>query len=482
MIDVVQRAKALVVNPLKVSQPVGAALAFLGLERAMPLEHGARGCAAFSKLFFMRHFREPIALQTTAMDVTTVVMGADENIVQALHTICTQHHPEVVGLITTGLTETQGADIAHSLKAFRSRYPEWAQVAVVPVSASDTLGCLETGYARALRAIIEELVPVGAAAANAKLPNQVNLLAPSMLTPGDIEALKSWVEAFGLTPIVVPDLADSLDGHLIHEGFSALTYGGATREQLANLNRAAATLVIGRSLDGAADALRARTGVPDYRFPHLTGLQSCDDFTLTLARLSGKAVPPAIERQRAQVLDAMVDSQFALGAARVAVAADPDLLAMLCDTLVGQGAEVIAAIGAAASPVLERLAARTVMVGDLEDLERQARARQAHLIVTNSHGVDIAARMGCGLLRAGYPLSDLAGAQARQWIGYRGTRQLLFDLVNALTLSRPAKRPYRSKLRQFAETPPRPAEATPQTAEAAPRPTLHYFAEERVER
>ena len=30
------------------------------------------------------------------------------------------------------------------------------------------------------------------------------------------------------------------------------------------------------------------------------------------------------------------------------------------------------------------------MVGDLEDLERQAYARQAHLIVTNSHGVDIA--------------------------------------------------------------------------------------------
>lgn len=480
MIDVVQRAKALVVNPLKVSQPVGAALAFLGLARAMPLEHGARGCAAFSKLFFMRHFREPIALQTTAMDVTTVVMGADENVVQALNTICTEHQPAVIGLITTGLTETQGADIVHSLKAFRSRYPDWAQVAVVPVSASDTLGCLETGYAQALRAIVEELVPLESASAATQRPNQVNLLVPSMLTPGDIEALKSWVEAFGLEPVVVPDLADSLDGHLIHEGFSALTYGGTTCEQLAQLNRAVATLVIGRSLDGVADALRTRTGVPDYRFPHLTGLQACDDFTVTLARLAGQAVPPSIERQRAQLLDAMVDSQFALGAARVAVAADPDLLAMLCDTLVGQGTEVIAAVSAAASPVLEQLAARTVMVGDLEDLERQARARQAHLIVTNSHGVDIAARLDCGLLRAGYPLGDLAGAQARQWIGYRGTRQLLFDLVNALTLSRPAKRPYRSKLRQFAETPSRPPEGTSPPAETASRPTIHLLAEERL--
>lgn len=474
MADVVQRAKALVVNPLKVSQPVGASLAFLGLARAMPLEHGARGCAAFNKLFFTRHFREPIALQTTAMDVATVVMGADENVVQALQTICARHAPEIIGLITTGLTETQGADVSRSLKAFRARYPEWNQVAIVPVSASDTLGCLETGYAHALRAIIEELAPTGVPHRPATRPTQVNLLAPSMLTPGDIEAIKAWVEAFGLVPVVLPDLADSLDGHLIGEGFSALTYGGTTREQLASLNQSVATLVIGRSLDAAADALRARTGVPDFRFAHLTGLRACDDFTFTLARLAGKAVPSGIERQRAQLLDAMVDSQFALGAARVAVAADPDLLAMLCDTLVGQGTEVIAAVGAAASPTLAQLAAQTVMVGDLEDLERQAYARQAHLIVTNSHGVDIAARLGCGLLRAGYPLNDLAGAQARQWVGYRGTRQLLFDLVNALTLSRPAKRPYRSKLRQFAEALPRPVEVSPQ-------PLIRLFPEERLE-
>ena len=474
MADVVQRAKALVVNPLKVSQPVGASLAFLGLARAMPLEHGARGCAAFNKLFFTRHFREPIALQTTAMDVATVVMGADENVVQALHTICARHAPEIIGLITTGLTETQGADVPRSLKAFRTRYPEWNQVAIVPVSASDTLGCLETGYAHALRAIIEELAPTGVPHRPATRPTQVNLLAPSMLTPGDIEAIKAWVEAFGLVPVVLPDLADSLDGHLIGEGFSALTYGGTTREQLASLNQSVATLVIGRSLDAAADALRARTGVPDFRFAHLTGLRACDDFTFTLARLAGKAVPSGIERQRAQLLDAMVDSQFALGAARVAVAADPDLLAMLCDTLVGQGTEVIAAVGAAASPTLAQLTAQTVMVGDLEDLERQAYARQAHLIVTNSHGVDIAARLGCGLLRAGYPLNDLAGAQARQWVGYRGTRQLLFDLVNALTLSRPAKRPYRSKLRQFAGASPRPVEVSPQ-------PLIRLFPEERLE-
>ena len=75
MAEITSRGKALTVNPLKISQPVGASLAFLGLARAMPLEHGARGCTSFNKLFFMRHFREPIALQTTAMEQVVTILG-----------------------------------------------------------------------------------------------------------------------------------------------------------------------------------------------------------------------------------------------------------------------------------------------------------------------------------------------------------------------------------------------------------------------
>ena len=68
MATIIHSHKALAVNPLKVSQPMGATLAFLGLARAIPLMHGAQGCTAFGKVFFANHFREPIPLQTTAMD------------------------------------------------------------------------------------------------------------------------------------------------------------------------------------------------------------------------------------------------------------------------------------------------------------------------------------------------------------------------------------------------------------------------------
>ena len=78
----------------------------------------------------------------------------------------------------------------------------------------------------------------------------------------DIEAIKEWVEAFGLRPVVVPDIGDSMDGHLIDKPYSPLTLGGAPLAEIATMGESIATLVIGRSIAAAADRLEARTGVP----------------------------------------------------------------------------------------------------------------------------------------------------------------------------------------------------------------------------
>ncbi|TXI75220.1 MAG: nitrogenase iron-molybdenum cofactor biosynthesis protein NifN, partial [Dechloromonas sp.] len=36
------------------------------------------------------------------------------------------------------------------------------------------------------------------------------------------------------------------------------------------------------------------------------------------------------------------------------------------------------------------------------------------------------------LMRAGFPQYDLVGGYARTWVGYRGTRQALFDIANLM--------------------------------------------------
>ena len=431
MAEIVKRSKALSVNPLKVSQPVGASLAFLGVHRAIPMMHGSQGCTAFGKVFFVRHFREPIPLQTTAMDQGATVMGADDSVIQGLATIAEKSRPAMIGVPTTGLSETQGADIRRLVKVFREQHPEFASIAVVPVVTPDYVGCLESGFALAVKAMIEYVVPADTSRVG-KRKKQVNVLAGSMLTPGDLEHIKDLIELFGLRPVLLPDLSDSLDGHLTDMEFSPLTVGGTPVAEIATLGEAAATLVIGRSLDAAADLLKERTAVPDFRFDNLMGLEAMDAFIAALAEISGQPVPEKIERQRDQLQDAMVDTHFMLGFARIAIAADPDLLYSLSALVAGMGCEVTAAVASSKSPLLNEVPTAEVKLGDLEDLELAIKERGADLIVCNSHAAGTAQRLHLPLVRAGFPQYDLIGGYQRLWVGYRGTRQTLFDLANTL--------------------------------------------------
>ena len=447
MANIEKRSKALSVSPLKSSQTIGAALAFLGFHRAMPMLHGSQGCTAFGKVFFVRHFREPIPLQTSAMDQVSAVMGADDNVTEGLKTICEKSSPALVGVPTTGLAETQGCDVKRAIYTFREKYPEYNHIPVVPVATPDYTGCMETGYAAAVAAIIDELVPLAEEAGTqpGQRKKQVTVLAGSHLTPGDLELIKDMIEMFGLRPVLIPDLSDSLDGRLTDSDFSPLTIGGTTVDELSTLGMSLATLAIGPSMYKAADILHKRTGVPDRRFDHLMGLDAVDEFVQALAEISGEPVPDKLERGRAQLQDAMLDTHFMLGMTRMAVAADPDLLNGFSHLLEGMGAQVVAAVAPANAPALKKVAAETVKLGDLEEMEKMARNQQAELIISNSHAVESAERLGLPLLRAGFPQYDLLGGYQKVWIGYQGTRQTLFDLANILlTLERGEIHPYRS--------------------------------------
>jgi nitrogenase molybdenum-iron cofactor biosynthesis protein NifN len=449
---IIKRNKALSVGPLKASATLGATLAFLGMRRAMPMLHGSQGCTAFAKIFFIQHFREPMPIQTTAMDQVSTIMGGDDAVVEGLATIWQKHAPALIGLPTTGLVETQGADVARAIQLFRARHPEHAEVAVVPVASPDYSGCLETGFNNAVRAIIDRLVPKATAAGTrpGRRPRQVNVLAGPALTTGDLEHLKDLLERFRLRPVLLPDLADALDGHLIDDDYSALTIGGTPLDELATLGDAAATLVIGRSMSSAADLLAERTGVPDHRFAHLMGLEAMDRFITTLAEISAEPVPERIERQRSQLQDAMLDAHFSIGQGRFAIAAEADLLVAFSQLLASMGAETVAAVAPANAPSLAEVNAEQVKIGDLEDLEQLARANTAEVLITNSHGAQSAKRLGIPLLRAGFPQFDQVGGWQRQWIGYQGTRQTLFDLANLmLGLHKGEIAPYRSRLKQW---------------------------------
>ncbi len=432
MAEILKRQKALSVSPLKASQPIGAALATLGFNRAMPMLHGSQGCTAFAKVFFVRHFREPIPLQTTAMDQASSVMGADENAVEGLRAIAEKSRPALITLLTTGLSEVQGADIHRNVREFREQYPEFNDVAVVAVNTPDFTGSVETGYAAALTEIIRTLVPAAKDGQTqvGRRKKQLNVLASYMLTPGDLEALTELFEQFDLRPVFIPNLADSLDGCITEDDFSPVTIGGTALSELATLGDAKATIVIGASLVNAGKLLAEKTGVPSYHFNHLYGLTANDALIHTLAQITGQVVPERIERQRAQLQDAMLDTHFMLGQKRIAIAADSDLLIAFSDLLQEMGAEVAAAVTSCMTASLNHLQIAKIKIGDLEDMEIIGKAENVQLVIGNSHAVDSANRLHVPILRAGFPLYDIIGGYQKTWIGYRGSRQTLFDLAN----------------------------------------------------
>ncbi|MBE0434758.1 MAG: nitrogenase iron-molybdenum cofactor biosynthesis protein NifN [Methylomicrobium sp.] len=455
MAEILKRNKALSVNPLKASQPIGGSLATLGFDRAIPMLHGSQGCTAFAKVFFVRHFREPIPLQTTAMDQGSSVMGADENVIEGLKAIAEKSNPALITVLTTGLAETQGADVHRNVREFRVKYPEYDHVAVVAVNTPDFTGCVETGYAATLTEIVCTLVPDAAEAGTkpGTRKRQVNVLAGPMLTPGDLEALRDLIEQFQLRPVFVPDISDSLDGVLTDQDFSPVTIGGTPLSEMATLGEAKATLVIGASLKKAGELLQQKTGVASFYFDHLYGLQANDALIVTLSEIADLDVPERIERQRAQLQDAMLDTHFMLGQLRVAVAADPDQLKAFVDLIAEMGTEIVSAVSAANAPVLARAKTDAVKIGDLEDLEVIAKERRAQLLIGNSHAVAAAERLGIPILRAGFPLYDIIGGYQKAWIGYRGTRQTLFDLANlVINFAHEEIEPYDSIYAQKPET------------------------------
>ena len=432
MARVEKSGKACTVNPLKMSQPIGGALAFMGMKGSMPLLHGSQGCTSFGLVLFVRHFREAIPLQTTAMSEVATVLGGFDNVEQAVVNIANRTKPELIGICSTGVTEIKGDDLLGFVKQIRERHPELAHIALVPCSTPDFAGAFQDGWARAVEAMVGEIVePVARDLVAARDPMRVNVLPGCHLTPGDIDELRDCFEAFGLVATFLPDLSGSLDGH-IPQDFTPTTLGGTRVEQVRVMGLAGHTIAIGEQMRGAAEALQARTGVPYRLFERLTGLAPCDEFIQHLAKISGRPVPRKYRRLRGQLIDAMLDGHFHMGGRRIAVGAEPDLLFALTSFLSEMGGEIVSAVTTTGSPLNALVPAECVTIGDLEDLERQAQAGKAQIVITHSHGRQAAARLGLPHFRIGLPMFDTLGAGHLVSVGYKGTRDLIFAIGNLL--------------------------------------------------
>lgn len=415
--------KPLQVNPIKHSQPMGATLAYLGVKDCMPLMHGAQGCASYTKVFFTRHFNEPIAIRNTSVsDITAVLDGGDYSILMAIENIQGKEKnlkPSMIGLHTTGLTETKGDDVRGVGMHIEIPY--------VFVNTPDYEGGLESGWALTVSAMIDQLT----VSAKTVKPNKLVILPHVSMQPIEIEKIKELCEDFGFETYALPDLSTSLDGYW-EEGQGKLANGGISVEQIRDLGTCATVVTIGASMQKSASILQKKNSAIEHlHFDHLMGLDECDNFVGALMKIRHTDPKPLMKRWRSRLQDAMLDSHFLIGSSHFVVTGEPDMLAGMCALIRSVGGTIDAAVSTTYSDVLQTIDSENVIVGDLEDARDYF--NNADLVISNFHAERILHMYhNTALVLRGFPNYEELGNQLKNDQLYEGSTYFLFEIANTL--------------------------------------------------
>ncbi len=101
---------------------------------------------------------------------------------------------------------------------------------MVYVNTPDFEGSIESGFAKSIEAIIEQLVE----RANELDSNKALIIPNVNLKPIEVEKIKDTIALFGYEVFSLPDISESLDGHLgLKQG--ALSSGGISVEDIRKL-------------------------------------------------------------------------------------------------------------------------------------------------------------------------------------------------------------------------------------------------------
>jgi len=417
--------KPLQVNPIKHSQPMGAALAFMGIKNCMPLMHASQGCASYTKVFYTRHFNEPIAMYNTSVsDITAVLDGGDYSILMAIENITKKNKtmkPEIIGLHTTGLTETKGDDVRGVGMHIEIPY--------CYVNTPDYEGGMQSGWALTVKALIEQHTKES----SDLKPNKLLLLPHVSMQPIEVERIKELCEGFGFETLSLPDLSTSLDGYL-SEGQGKLGTGAISIEEIYALADSATAVTIGASMSIAAEALlKKNSKISHLHFDHLMGLENNDNFVAALMKIRQIEPKPLLKRWRGRLQDAMLDSHFLIGSSHFVVTGEPDMCIGICELLQSVGGVIDAVVATNYSPVLEKIEAENIFVGDLEDAA--VHFKEADLVISNFHAERLLHMQDkeTALVLRGFPNYEELGNQLKNDQLYEGSAYFLFEVANKLT-------------------------------------------------
>ena len=110
-------------NACRLCAPLGACLAFRGVEGAVPFLHGSQGCSTYIRRYMISHFKEPMDIACSNFGETTAIFGGKQNLRIGLENVVRQYKPQMIGIATTCLAETIGDDVSLYLIKSTRNYP-----------------------------------------------------------------------------------------------------------------------------------------------------------------------------------------------------------------------------------------------------------------------------------------------------------------------------------------------------------------------
>ncbi len=426
---------ALVINPAKTCQPIGAMYAALGIHGCLPHSHGSQGCCAYHRSALTKHYKEPISAATSSFTEGASVFGGQANLLQAIENIFTVYEPEVIAVHTTCLSETIGDDI----KQIRDKAEKSGVVPVgkhvIYCNTPSYIGSHVTGFSNMVKGMTEMAESTG------KRNGKVNVI-PGWVEPADMEELKRLAVLMNVPITLFPDTSGVLNGPLSGE-YKMFPEGGVTMKELREAGDAIGTLALGEwcSAD-AARSLDTRCKVPCKVLDMAFGLAATDRFIDALRIVAGTSVPEEITRERGQLVDMISDSHQYFYQKKVALFGDPDQLIAMTEFLVSIDMWPTHLVtGTPGKRFEKRISELTAHLpyavnvktgGDMFLLHQWIKNEPVDLLIGNTYGKYIARDEDIPFLRWGFPILDRVGHQYFPTVGYKGGLRLLEKILGLL--------------------------------------------------
>lgn len=445
-LNVINKTRTAVINPLVTCQPLGAMYAVMGIHRGMPLVHGSQGCSTFVRYGFARHFREPADIAVTSLHEDAAVFGGRKNLISGIGNLAARFKPEVMGVVTTCSSEIIGDDVGGFIKTAKAEIAKKMgeeaanKIKIVQINTPSFVEHHYKGYDNAIRAIVDTL-----AEPKEEQNEKVNIV-PGIVNPGDIREIKHLLALMGTEGIMLTDTSDPFDSPLRPSAAQKNPHyqkGGTPLADIQDCANSLGTISLASYADTGAKSLEKKYNIPSKVSEAPIGIQNTDSFIRTVKKFTGNDVTEEVLDERGIAVDAIADvaSRYLFGR-KVAIYGDPSIavgmarfiteLGMI-PSLVCTGVKNEYFVEGMKKVAKESDGDIDALFGqDLRAVEVHLKENPVDLIIGNSDGRLMAKDLGIPLYRVGYPVYDRVGTQRRPIVGYTGALNLVDGITNTI--------------------------------------------------